>query len=293
MRTRYNQMMGGGWNGGSGSWGGGMQQVQQAPRLPPNAKPGDWMCPDCGNHNYAHRDSCNKCRRPRYKNKNPLLPPSASPGDWICNACGNHNFARRDKCNRCQKPRAEAETRVDVKPSSGGGGSGQKIPANARVGDWICVCGNHNYASRETCNKPGCGKKKIQGSAITASSLAEMRQKSMRSVQIPITPMVQQVQQQQWVNQTPMMYQQAYTAPRQLPSNAKPGDWLCPACGNHNYASRDVCNKQGCNQARPTGASAQMGMMNGFGPASRTSWGAQSAAAWMPYNGSSGTSGMW
>ena len=29
------------------------------------------------------------------------------------------------------------------------------------------------------------------------------------------------------------------------------GDWICPSCKNHNYASRDVCNRGDCTTARP------------------------------------------
>ena len=31
----------------------------------------------------------------------------------------------------------------------------------------------------------------------------------------------------------------------------KSGDWICGACGNHNFARRDVCNRSGCGVKRP------------------------------------------
>merc|ERR1719148_437179 len=31
----------------------------------------------------------------------------------------------------------------------------------------------------------------------------------------------------------------------------KEGDWLCEMCGNHNFASRDVCNTRKCQAPRP------------------------------------------
>ena len=32
-------------------------------------------------------------------------PGAGRPGDWACPKCSNHNFARRDTCNRCQTPK--------------------------------------------------------------------------------------------------------------------------------------------------------------------------------------------
>ena len=33
-------------------------------------KPGDWMCPQCGNHNYASRAVCGKCSAPKQMGAN-------------------------------------------------------------------------------------------------------------------------------------------------------------------------------------------------------------------------------
>jgi len=41
----------------------------------------------------------------------------------------------------------------------------------------------------------------------------------------------------------------------------RPGDWSCPSCGNHNYASKTACNR--CHM--PNGAMGGMGMMGGMG----------------------------
>lgn len=65
-----------------------------------NMKAGDWMCASCGNHNFARRDTCNKCSRPQN------APPNFRDGDWMCSSCGNHNFANKSNCNKCQAPKA-------------------------------------------------------------------------------------------------------------------------------------------------------------------------------------------
>lgn len=117
-------------------------------KFPPNAKEGDWMCSSCGNHNFASRMECNKCRCPKMGrpgqmaySRQPMAqasPAQAMPGnqpiregDWMCPKCSNHNFAIRVQCNKCQS----------VRPGM-------------KEGDWICkACKNHNFKSRENCNK--------------------------------------------------------------------------------------------------------------------------------------------
>lgn len=53
-------------------------------------KPGDWFCPECGNHNFRYRATCNNTHCPTMVRK---------PGDWRCKRCGNHNYASRRFCN--------------------------------------------------------------------------------------------------------------------------------------------------------------------------------------------------
>merc|ERR1719410_936388 len=65
---------------------------------PQEMKEGDWMCEECGNHNFAHRVNCNKCKAVRSGYKN---------GDWICRGCKNHNFARQLQCKNCSGPRTD------------------------------------------------------------------------------------------------------------------------------------------------------------------------------------------
>jgi len=108
---------------------------RSAPRILPN---GNWICPKCGNSNYASRVICNikSCRTP-----NPL---KRRPGDWICPSCNNVNWKDKQECNRpnCRTPRPKAEK---------------------REGDWECPkCGNFNFAHREVCNKYSCDEKKPQ-----------------------------------------------------------------------------------------------------------------------------------
>lgn len=53
-------------------------------------------------------------------------------------------------------------------------------------------------------------------------------------------------------------------------SRMKPGDWSCPKCNNHNFASKNVCNRTGCDEPKPSGGNQRDRDRRGQG---RPSWG--------------------
>lgn len=79
------------------------------------SRPGDWRCPQCNNHNFKFRTSCNRCQAVKPDDAT-IEPPRVDfrgkvrPGDWTCCGCENRNFAFRDVCNRCDLPRYVTQT---------------------------------------------------------------------------------------------------------------------------------------------------------------------------------------
>mmetsp|Transcript_9635 Transcript_9635/g.14436 ORF Transcript_9635/g.14436 Transcript_9635/m.14436 type:complete len:416 (+) Transcript_9635:54-1301(+) len=196
-----------------------------APQDPPqNFKMGDWMCHMCGAHNYRSKRSCFRCRvgKPAMEVRN-----SMRPGDWICINCGAHNFKDKINCFSCfhRKPYMPMGQYHGMEMMH------QFLPPNFKPGDWMCVqCGAHNYQSRSSCFR--CSSEKSQ---IPQQGGAE----DQLSSQVMIQPNIYHVQ---------ALLAQASLGPR-LPTNFRPGDWMCASCGAHNYRSREECYK--CNKKKP------------------------------------------
>merc|ERR1719350_2477245 len=134
-----------------------------------NMQPGDWLCPACGDHQFARNDTCRKCANPKPANgggcgcQAGMMQPKmlgaspaiaamgGKPGDWLCPACGDHQFARNENCRKCGEAKP-AEGAGVAAPAMGpmpmAGGRGQmQMP-----GDWSCpACGDLQFARNSVC----------------------------------------------------------------------------------------------------------------------------------------------
>mmetsp|Transcript_78879 Transcript_78879/g.221142 ORF Transcript_78879/g.221142 Transcript_78879/m.221142 type:complete len:109 (+) Transcript_78879:3-329(+) len=82
--------------GGCGMMAGGMQ-MRGGMRL------GDWMCPSCGDHQFAKNESCRRCQTARPAGGAAVC--GMKEGDWFCPNCKDLQYARNDACRMCSTPR--------------------------------------------------------------------------------------------------------------------------------------------------------------------------------------------
>ena len=102
-----------------------------------------------------------------------------------------------------------------------------------KPGDWRCSkCKNHNYANKQYCNRSTCNEKKPQGNNNSYSDNNRGRNDNNRGRNSNDGP------------------------------NMKPGDWMCPKCKNHNYASKNFCNRSSCDVRKPGGPDSAKGSRN-------------------------------
>jgi len=202
---------------------------------PQQMREGDWICPQCSNHNYADKVNCNRCGIPNAMGtmgatpifKNGHSPKDMRPGDWMCPSCNNHNYADKTSCNRCGLPKPVAGLDPGIKVAASYGSYGAAMPqarlttlpprvspyGNRAAGNWTCsACSNVNYPLRTKCNR--CGLPKEQAAQ----------------------PGAQQIQ------VVPTMVRRPSTGPG---AGAAAGGWTCPACSNYNFAMRSNCNRCG------------------------------------------------
>merc|ERR1711957_565207 len=205
---------------------GGKGPVMPAANGSAETRPGDWMCASCGNHNYAKRVQCNKCQAPKPFN------------------AGNQNFGQGNQ-NFGQGNQTIMEVGRALAVQMGFGNAAAQMMSgngpNMLPGDCMCrACGNHNFASRDKCNKcqmpedvfiAKTGFKEGDWVCSSCSNHNFADKESCNKCQLP------KAQASAPVTNLPSMIK------GNGKGNLRPGDWVCGACQNHNFANREVCNK--------------------------------------------------
>ncbi|KAG0184457.1 hypothetical protein DFQ28_011093 [Apophysomyces sp. BC1034] len=225
-------------------------------------RPGDWNCPNCSFHNFASRRNCFKCNA---ENPNPatapqpMPAPTFNPGDWICpnHSCSFHNYASRNQCMKCgsYRPSGGGGHSAQVTPPLAGSGAGYgRPPITFRPGDWYCpnpTCGFQNFASRSTCfrcHTPNPTPSQHGG----YSPQPNYNYSGDHSYGAPGGGYGQGGYASG--GNSYGYGNQGYSGghhgpPAGLGAQFRPGDWYCPSCNSHNFASRFHCLK--CSTAKP------------------------------------------
>ncbi|BDA42771.1 probable zinc finger Ran-binding domain-containing protein 2 at C-terminar half [Coccomyxa sp. Obi] len=164
------------------------------------------------------------------------------PGDWLCPECNAQNFARRTECFRCDAQRPEGAG--GPPPRAGGrfggdryGGDcavrrdqqafGERRGFESKPGDWACpACNANNFARRMECYQ--CSEPRPASAGPVPSR--EPRFGSRDNFR---------------------------DGPRRDAPVMKQGDWMCPECNGHNFASRSDCFR--CSFPRPASAGPPSG----------------------------------
>ncbi|KAL1529607.1 hypothetical protein AB1Y20_000550 [Prymnesium parvum] len=140
---------------------------------PPGIDPsvGDWPCV-CGNWNWARRSQCNKCQAPKGSGSRLMTAgvlaaaASGSLGGADGGAADGEKQLRRKQLLAAATPSDGSVVPLYLgnmsKPShyqmshhNAGPSAGVKaVPPtiDPSVGDWLCTCGNWNWAKRHECN---------------------------------------------------------------------------------------------------------------------------------------------
>ncbi len=149
----------------------GAPRIKKAPgHIDPEV--GDWPCLSCGNWNWARRPSCNLCGAQKRPD---ALAAAVTSGAYTPGSARPPRPGEPERSAPHGKTFAEKRALASAAPSEGGvvplwGGKteapshyyvtqhsrshgGPPPSINPDVGDWLCACGNWNWAKRKECNK--------------------------------------------------------------------------------------------------------------------------------------------
>merc|ERR1711957_487764 len=86
-------------------------------------KPGDWICPACGDHQFGRNEECKQCQTAKPEG-GVVAKAEMKDGDWICPQCEDHQFAKNTKRRQCGAAHPEGGGKsAPVKKGKGKGGN--------------------------------------------------------------------------------------------------------------------------------------------------------------------------
>jgi len=210
--------------------------------------PGDWNCPNCGDHQFARNAECRKCGSPKPPRGAPDESLSATPegamGEptMLCSAHGIERsvmvLTNDGAGGICCKPGSECQPKAITAFGGGAGGGwggkgGGGKRAEARPGQkkWV-MC---TWFQKNDCHKgPACTF------AHSEDEIGTVAQEAQGSAPA-----------QTWAPQTWGAAAEAASLGGGKGKGMMPGDWNCPSCGDHQFARNTSCRK--CGAPNPGG----------------------------------------
>ncbi|CAM6083443.1 unnamed protein product [Calypogeia fissa] len=171
-------------------------------------------------------------------------------GDWIC-TCGFHNYSSRLTCRQCHAPSEVSGLSAATLPppqSYSFPGPGKRLATDDVGGDWankrLNMGGDfstmhHQYLQQQQQLAFAAGLNG-RGSFYPGQQLVSGLNMGLSGAPLQVPASLQLPP----TLQPPM----PVLPPALLGKGAKQwrvGDWMCPGCSNHNFASRNSCNRCG------------------------------------------------
>lgn len=222
---------------------GGYQPYGTPPAISaPQKTGGDWMCPSCGDLQFARRTECRQCNTPR-----PAEQPNGTqnPG-WGAAVAGGWSSTGQDGAQWTTTGQdGGLWTSFSVGGQVPGGmvamgvGAAPAMGHQSRAGDWTCPkCFDLQFARNTKCRK--CNEERPSGGGIIAAK------PSQSSYQRPGDWICSQCGDLQFARNT-----NCRQCNSQKPAGVgdRPGDWNCPGCGDLQFAFRNCCRKCGVDKS--------------------------------------------
>jgi len=151
------------------------------------------------------------------------------PGDWYCPKCNGLIFKNKTFCYKCKVDKHGKQL------------SNNDSSNNMRPGDWNCPkCNGHIFKSKQFCYKCKVDKHGKQSFSLSTgdwncSKCGDHQFARNQQCRMCKTPRDKSDKSDKSYNQNSSS----------VTSNVavRPGDWLCPKCGDHQFANNVNCRK--------------------------------------------------
>jgi len=136
------------------------------PQISDSGSDEGWRCSVCGILNGLDHKFCRGVNCDQWRPRELVKLPVEKPGDWTCSSCNFNNFASRDQCKNCNRPKVKyvidpKQDPYNIPPASSlpSAPPMNELPMRKKFNqDWTCPrCIFKVFGSKDKCGK--CGTK--------------------------------------------------------------------------------------------------------------------------------------